>query len=312
MERRIVGQPVPAHLRGGVLALGNFDGFHVGHQTLVAHTLARAKTEGRPAMVATFDPHPARFFRPETPPFLLTTLEQRLELLEAFGVDAAIVLPLDDQLAHLSPEQFVTEFLDARIGAVGVVTGENFTFGYARAGHVDTLDQLTRARGMWADAAPMVRVNGAVASSSRVRDRLQAGDMAEASALLSRPYTIEGVVQHGDKLGRTIGYPTANLLLGDYLRPLYGIYACRGRLADGRVLDGVANMGIRPICNPPKELLEPFFFDFEGDLYGQQIAVELIERLRPEAWFESLDEMVTQMDKDSARARAVLAAHPQA
>jgi riboflavin kinase/FMN adenylyltransferase len=195
---------------------------------------------------------------------------------------------------------------------VGVVTGENFTFGYARAGHVDTLDQLTRARGMWADAAPMVRVNGAVASSSRVRDRLQAGDMAEASALLSRPYTIEGVVQHGDKLGRTIGYPTANLLLGDYLRPLYGIYACRGRLADGRVLDGVANMGIRPICNPPKELLEPFFFDFEGDLYGQQIAVELIERLRPEAWFESLDEMVTQMDKDSARARAVLAAHPQA
>jgi riboflavin kinase/FMN adenylyltransferase len=312
MERRIVGQPVPAHLRGGVLALGNFDGFHVGHQTLVAHTLARAKTEGRPAMVATFDPHPARFFRPETPPFLLTTLEQRLELLEAFGVDAAIVLPLDDQLAHLSPEQFVTEFLDARIGAVGVVTGENFTFGYARAGHVDTLDQLTRARGMWADAAPMVRVNGAVASSSRVRDRLQAGDMAEASALLSRPYTIEGVVQHGDKLGRTIGYPTANLLLGDYLRPLYGIYACRGRLADGRVLDGVANMGIRPICNPPKELLEPFFFDFEGDLDGQQIAVELIERLRPEAWFESLDEMVTQMDKDSARARAVLAAHPQA
>jgi riboflavin kinase/FMN adenylyltransferase len=311
MERLIGDRPIPSHLRGGVLALGSFDGFHIGHQALADRTFARARAEGRPAMVATFDPHPARFFRPETPPFLLTTLEQRLDLLEAYGVDAAIVLPLDAEMAAMTPEQFVTFFLQERIGVAGVVTGENFTFGHGRTGHVDTLAKLASARAISADAAPMVRVNGAVASSSRIRDRLQSGDMAEAAQLLTRPYTLEGVVQHGDKLGRTIGYPTANLQLGDYLRPLYGIYACRGRLADGRVLEGVANMGIRPICNPPKELLEPFFFDFDGDLYGQKISVELIERLRPEAWFESLDEMVTQMDKDSAQARAVLAAHPR-
>lgn len=146
-------------------------------------------------------------------------------------------------------------------------------------------------------------------SSTRIRQHLIAGEPRDAARLLTRPFAIEGVVQHGDKLGRTIGYPTANLDMGDYLRPAYGIYAVRGRLDDGRVLDGAANLGIRPQFDPPKELLEPYFFDFQGDLYGQRLSVELIDYLRPEAKFDSLDALVAQMDADCARARTILSSH---
>ena len=160
-----------------------------------------------------------------------------------------------------------------------------------------------------AEAVAPVTDGEGVISSTRVRAALRAGDCATATRLLTRPFTIEGLVQHGDKLGRTIGYPTANLDMGEYLRPAYGIYAVRGRLDDGRVLDGAANLGIRPQFDPPKELLEPHFFDFGGDLYGQRLSVELIDYLRPEAKFDTLDALVTQMDADCARARQILSSH---
>jgi riboflavin kinase/FMN adenylyltransferase len=288
------------------VALGNFDGFHVGHQGVVGRAIERARAEGCPALVATFDPHPARLFKPDAPPFLLTTIPQRMDLFEAFGADAALALPFDRALAAVSPEGFVTQWLHERIGAAGVVTGEDFTFGKGRAGTTADLAALCEQHGMRAETVRAVETDGAVASSTRVRQHLKAGEMDEAARLLSRPFAIRGTVQHGDKLGRTIGYPTANIALGDYLRPAYGIYAVRGRLADGRVLNGAANLGIRPQFDPPKELLEPYFFDFSGDLYGQELTVELVRFLRPEAKFDSLDALTAQIEADCAEARRIL------
>jgi riboflavin kinase / FMN adenylyltransferase len=312
MERLSGDAPVPAALRGAVVALGNFDGFHVGHQMVVGRALARARAEGRPALVATFDPHPARLFRPDAPPFLLTTVDQRFNLFDAFGMDGALALPFDHALAALGPERFMAEWIEGRLGAGALVTGEDFTFGKDRAGNTAMLARLARDRGMQSDTIAPVTAEGAIASSTRIRDHLKAGDPVAAARLLTRPYTIEGVVQHGDKLGRTIGYPTANIAIGDYQRPAYGVYAVRGRLADGRVIDGAANLGVRPQFDPPKELLEPFFFDFSGDLYGQRIGIELIAFLRPEARFDSLDALMAQIEADCVEARRILAAGPSA
>ena len=307
MERLDGGSPVADRYRGGIVALGNFDGFHRGHQAVVGRAVARAKAEGRPALVATFDPHPVRFFKPDVPPFRLTTLDQRQALFAEAGADAMLVFHFDAGLAGLTAEQFVTERLIGLIGAGGVVTGEDFTFGKARGGNVGLLAALGQAHGFLVETVGAVADEGAPVSSSRIRDLLQAGDPRGAAALLTRPFAIEGMVEHGDKLGRTIGYPTANLSLGSYLRPRYGIYAVRGRLGDGRMLDGAANLGIRPSFDPPKELLEPYFFDFSGDLYGQTIEVQLIEFLRPEAKFDSLEALTAQMAKDCDRARVILA-----
>jgi len=312
MERLDGGSTVPPHLAGGIVALGNFDGFHLGHQAVVGGAVARARAEGRPVLVATFDPHPVRHFRPDTPPFRLTTLDQRERLFADAGADATVVFRFDGDLAGLSAEAFVAERLAGRVQAAGVVTGEDFTFGKGKSGNVAVLADLGARHGFSAETVGPVSLDGAPVSSSRIREALRAGDTATATRLLTRPFAIEGRVQHGDKVGRTIGYPTANLDLGNYLRPAYGIYAVRGRLGDGRVLDGAANLGIRPSFDPPKELLEPYFFDFGGDLYGQMIEVELVAYLRPEAKFDSLEALTRQMDADCEKARAVLSSSPRA
>ncbi|TCP36943.1 bifunctional riboflavin kinase/FAD synthetase [Sphingomonas sp. BK235] len=307
MERLDGGSAVPAGLAGGIVALGNFDGFHLGHQAVVGRAVERARAEGRPALVATFDPHPVRYFRPDTPPFRLTTLDQRARLFSAAGADAMVVFHFDEALAGLHADAFVAERLIGALRVGGVVTGEDFTFGHRKSGDIATLRAAGAAHGFSVDTVGAVMLDGEPVSSTRIRAALGAGDPRGAARLLTRPFAIEGVVQHGDKLGRTIGYPTANLDMGTYLRPAYGIYAVRGRLADGRVLDGAANLGIRPSFDPPKELLEPFFFDFSGDLYGQELEVELIDYIRPEAKFDTLDALVAQMDSDCATARALLA-----
>jgi riboflavin kinase/FMN adenylyltransferase len=309
MERLEGGSAVPERLRGGIVALGNFDGFHKGHQAVVGRAVERARAEGRPALVATFDPHPVRFFKPDLPPFRLTTLNQRERLFGAAGADAMLVFRFDAELAAVTAEEFVSRLAGA-IGAAGVVTGEDFTFGKGRGGNIEVLKELAGELGLSVDAVAPVMADGEAVSSSRVREALEAGDCETAARLLTRPFAIEGVVEHGDKRGREIGYPTANLALGPYLRPRFGIYAVRGRLADGRVLDGAANLGIRPTFQPPRELLEPFFFDFDGDLYGQKLEVELVSFLRPEAKFERLEALTAQMAEDCAEAKRRLAAAP--
>ncbi len=311
MERLDGGSTVPPHLAGGIVALGNFDGFHLGHQAVVGRAVARARAEGRPALVATFDPHPVRHFRPDTPPFRLTTLDQRERLFAAAGVDAMVVFAFDAALAALSAEAFA-ERLAARLQVAGVVTGEDFTFGQGKRGDVAMLAALGTAHGFTAETVGAVTLDGETVSSSRIRELLRAGDPRGAARLLTRPFAIEGTVQHGDKLGRTIGYPTANLDMGKYLRPAYGIYAVTARLTDGRQVQGAANLGIRPTFDPPKELLEPYFFDFSGDLYGQTIEVALIDYIRPEAKFDSLDALTAQMEADCAEARARLSAGARA
>ncbi|MBB4086174.1 bifunctional riboflavin kinase/FAD synthetase [Sphingomonas carotinifaciens] len=308
MQRLDGDAPVPPMLAGGIVALGNFDGFHLGHQAVVGAAVARARGEGRPAIVATFDPHPVRLFRPDTPPFRLTTLAQRARLFAEAGADAMVVFRFDEALAALSAEAFVTERLMERLRVGGVVTGEDFTFGARKSGNVAILRALGAVHGFSTQAIGPVTLDGEPVSSSRIRAHLRLGEARAAARLLTRPFAIQGLVQHGDKVGRTIGYPTANVDMGKYLRPAYGIYAVRGRLADGRVLDGAANLGIRPSFDPPKELLEPHFFDFAGDLYGERIEVELVDYLRPEAKFDSLDALVAQMDADCARAGAILRA----
>ena len=300
--------PMPEALRGAVIALGNFDGFHRGHQAVAGEAIRWAQAQGRPSIIATFDPHPVGFFRPDAPPFRLTTLEQRQELYLAAGATAMLVFHFDAELAGTSAEDFIRAILIDRFGAHGVVTGGDFTFGKGAKGNVDLLRSLGSELGLESRVVDAVEAGEEIVSSSRIRTALREGRPEEAASLLTRPFAIRGIVEHGDKRGRTIGYPTANLTLENYLRPKYGIYAVTGRiLATGEVLQGAANIGIRPQFEPPKELLEPFFFDFSGDLYGQEIEIAFHHFLRGEAKFDSLDALMTQMDKDCEQARRLLA-----
>ena len=301
-------QPIPESLRGAILALGNFDGFHRGHQAVVGEAIAWARDTARPSIVATFDPHPMRHFKPDAEPFRLTTLDQRQELFAAAGADAMLVFHFDGAMASQPADQWAEGMISRHIGAAGIVTGDDFTFGQGRGGNPALLRQRgveTRTVGAVHDAAEF---GGGPISSSRIRAALKAGDCETAERLLTRPFTVRGVVQHGDKRGRTIGFPTANLDLGTYLRPRYGIYAVTGLLPGGRIVEGAANLGVRPTFDPPKELLEPYFFDFDGDLYGQEIDVAFHHFLRGEEKFATLEALTGQMQRDCDRARKLLSA----
>lgn len=298
---------IPDTLRGGIAALGNFDGFHLGHQAVAGEAIAQAKAAGKPAIIATFDPHPVRYFAPDTAPFRLTTLDQRQRLFEAAGADAMLVFEFDAGLASTTAEDFIGKLLVERLGLSGVVTGEDFTFGKGRGGNIGVLKEFGATCGLSSTAIGPVTDADGIISSSRIREALQAGDCTTANRLLTRPFAIEGIVQHGDKNGRLLGYPTANIDIGNYLRPRYGVYAVTGRLADGRALKGAANIGIRPQFTPPKELLEPHFFDFAEEIYDQKLEVAFHAFLRGEAKFDSLDALKVQMAADCARARDLLA-----
>lgn len=300
------GDAIPEELRGSVAALGNFDGFHLGHQAVAGAAIAEARSKGRPVIIASFDPHPVRHFVPDAPAFRLTTLDQRQRLFEEAGADAMLVFDFGAELAGTTAHDFISELLVARLGLSAVVTGEDFTFGKARGGNVGILRSVGSEYGLSSIAVGPVDDGAGVISSSRIRDALHAGDCATAAKLLTRPYKVQGIVQHGDKNGRSLGFPTANIDMSQYLRPRYGIYAVRGHLPDGRILDGAANMGIRPSFNPPKELLEPHFFNFDEDLYGQEIEVAFHAFIRPEQKFTDLDALKDQMARDCDAARAIL------
>jgi len=304
--------PMPTELRGAIIALGNFDGVHQGHQQVIAQARALAAERGAPLVVATFDPHPVRYFAPHVPPFRLTSLDQREELFAALGASAMLVFRFDKALAETSAEEFVDRILAKRLAAGGVVTGHDFTFGHGRRGDAAMLHTRCEALDIATRIVAPVEDAGEVVSSTRVRKALEAGDPQEAARLLTRPFAIRGEVIHGAKLGRSIGFPTANLLMDRYLRSKFGIYAVTGRvltgpLANGPLLKGAANLGVRPSFDPPTELLEPFFFDFSGDLYGQTVEVALHHFIRPEEKYDSLDELTAQIARDCDEARRLLA-----
>ena len=307
MRRLTSDSPVPSELRGAILALGNFDGFHLGHQAVVGRAIQRGAHERRPVIVATFDPHPVAFFKPGLQPFRLTTLDQREALFAHAGADAMLVFGFDADLASTGAEEFVADLLAERIGAAGVVTGEDFTFGHGRGGNAAVLAEIGAAHGIGAETVPAILLDGERVSSGRIREALVAGVPEVATRMLTRPFAIAGEVQPGDKRGRELGWPTANVSLGDYQRPAYGIYAVRITLDDGSEHRGVASLGIRPMFSPPRELLEAHLFDFAGDLYGRTIETSLIAYIRPEAQLDSLDELKAQMARDAEAARSILA-----
>lgn len=300
------GAPLPDHLRGAIVALGNFDGFHAGHQAVVGAARDWAHKLGRPALVASFDPHPARLFQPDAPPFGLSTIGQRAQWFHDFGLDGAVIMPFDRSLAALSAEEFVDQWLVMRMGVAGVVTGGDFTFGKGRSGSVADLSRLGLAHGFAARVQDAVADSAGTISSTRIRGLLRDARPGMAAELLTRPFTITGTVEHGAKLGRTLGFPTANMRLGDYVRPAYGVYAVRVVLPSGQRVDGVANLGIRPMIEPPEELLETWLMDWDGDLYGQELAVELVAYLRPEMKLDGLDALKAQIAADAEAARGLL------
>jgi riboflavin kinase/FMN adenylyltransferase len=307
MQRLYHDEPIPEELRGAVVALGNFDGFHLGHQAVVNRAIALGFHMRRPVIVATFDPHPVRHFKPDVPPFRLTTLDQRESLFAHAGADAMLVFRFGAELAGTTAEDFVAEILGKRIGASGVVTGEDFTFGKGRGGNTTVLREVGEQHGITAETVGAVLVDGERVASGRIREALAAGNTAKATRLLTRDFAVEGIVERGDQRGRELGYPTANLRLGDYQRPRYGIYAVRVTLDDGSEHPGVASFGIRPTFEPAVELLEAHLFDQTPDLYGRKIEVALHAFIRDEKKFDDLDALVEHMRGDEAEARKLLA-----
>src|SRR5688572_13113891 len=308
MQRLYHDQPIPEDLRGAVIALGNFDGFHLGHQAVVNRAIALGFHMRRPVIVATFDPHPVRHFKPDLPPFRLTTLDQREDLFAHAGADGTLVFRFGPELAAMDANEFVAEVLSRRLGAAGVVTGDDFSFGKGRTGDVAVLRKLGEEHGIVAEAVPQVLLEGERVSSGRIRDLLIAGDPASATRLLTRPFAIQGLVERGDgRGGAELDCPTANVRIGDYQRPAYGIYAVSVRLDDGSEHPGVASLGVRPTFDPPVELLEANLFGFSGDLYGRTIEVGLLHYIRPELKFDSMETLGAQMKKDADDAKRLMA-----
>jgi riboflavin kinase/FMN adenylyltransferase len=307
MQRLTLAGGIPEELRGSILALGNFDGFHLGHQAVVSRAIARGFHERRPVIVATFDPHPVKFFKPDVPPFRLTTIDQRQELFAHAGADAMLVFEFGAELASMDAEEFISEVLAKRIGATGVITGDDFSFGKGRRGDAALLAKVGAEHGVGAEAVAQVVLDGERISSGRIREALVEGDIGTATHMLSRDYAIEGVVERGDARGRELGYPTANLELSDYQRPKYGIYAVRVTLEDGSEHPGVASLGVRPTFQPARELLEAHLFGFDGDLYGRNIEVALHAYIRDERKFDRVEALIAEMREDEAAARRLLA-----
>ncbi len=300
-----------AEERGAVVALGNFDGVHRGHQTVIGTAQRLAGDFGAPSAVLTFEPHPRSVFRPDDPPFRLTPFRVKARHVEALGVDQLIVCHFDDGLLHKTAQAFVEEVLVAGLGVRHVVCGYDFLFGHKRGGNPAFLAEAGRRHGFGVtEIGPVSDPGGGVYSSTRARDALTAGRPREAAHVLGSPWEIEGRVMHGDKRGRTIGFPTANLELDAYLRPAFGVYAVRAGVDRGPATlwhKGVANLGARPTVGGSVERLEVHLFDMSEDLYGQHLRVQLIEFLRPEQKFASFDALKDQIRRDADAARAALA-----
>jgi riboflavin kinase/FMN adenylyltransferase len=304
-------EPLPPALAGAVVAIGNFDGVHRGHRAVIAAARSRARTLGRPAAALTFEPHPRSFFRPHEPLFRLTDENAKLRLFAATGLCGAIVLRFDAELAEPAPESFVNDILLHRLGISGAAVGFDFRFGRNRAGTPDLLAAEGRLRNFTVDVVPAVEIDGRRISSGVIREALAAGHIEEANELLGYPWFVRGRVVHGDKRGRELGYPTANIRLDPACGLRHGIYAVRIGIGD-RHYDGVASFGRRPMFDVGTVLLEVFLFDFAGDLYGQVIDVAFIGWIRHELAFASVEELVRCMDEDTRRARAALARMPDA
>jgi riboflavin kinase / FMN adenylyltransferase len=313
---RIIRHPDPesTHPRGAVLAMGNFDGLHLGHAALIGEARDRARAKGLPAAVLTFEPHPRSVFMPEGEPFRLTPFRVKERELARLGIDLLFVQHFDLDFSKRSAESFIEAVIAGAVGATQIVVGHDCTFGNKRRGTPELLRTEGMRQGFGVTVVePVHGPDAAAYSSTRIRELLKAGKPREAAKQLGRFWEIDGRVMTGDRRGRTIGFPTANLGLGEYLRPMFGVYAVRvcGDGADdplaGRTVGGVANLGLRPTVGTPEPRLEAHLFDTDTDLYGRHLRVQLVEFIRPEKKFPGLDALKAQIAADAAEARAILA-----
>lgn len=296
---------MPSDARGATVALGNFDGVHRGHASVIR--AAHAARPDAPLAVLTFEPHPREVFRPDDPPFRLTLSAERADALAALGVDILYELPFNHEFSLMSAEDFVGKVLHLGLGARHLVSGQDFAFGHRRGGNTNFLVDRAEALGMGVTLVPPVTDPQGPLSSTRIRRALQDGYPERATAELGRPWAIRGIVSHGDKRGRTIGFPTANVPLGRHLEPARGVYAVTIRLADGTSYKGVSNIGRRPTVNAGTESrLEVNLFDFNQDIYGTDITVALHTYIRPEIKFAGLDALKAQIAADATEARRLL------
>jgi riboflavin kinase/FMN adenylyltransferase len=302
---------LPPAARGAVIAIGNFDGVHRGHQAVIAEIKRIAAELDRPAAVLTFEPHPRRFFRPDDPPFQLTSFRLKARLLETLGVDHVVFLTFNLALSRLSAADFVRDILVRDLAAAHVVVGDNFHFGHKRQGNVDFLRAAGAEHGFGVTVlSRILGQTGEAYSSTAIREYLKAGDPTRAALFLGRYWEMEGRVLEGARLGRTLGFPTANIAMGEGLEPAHGVYAVRAGVDHGDATAwhaGVASLGTRPTVDGKTVLLEVHLFDIDLDLYGQHMRVALVDYLRPEWTFDTLEALRAQMVEDASRARVILA-----
>lgn len=299
--------PAPAELSGAVLALGNFDGVHRGHRAVIGRAREVAKKLRAPLGVLTFEPHPRSLFQPDSPPFRLTPFRSKAHLLAGLGLDLLVVARFDRRMSQMLAQDFVVDLLVQGLQVKHLVVGYDFVFGAKRCGTVQMLDQMSDMEGYGLTVVEPVAEGSDIFSSTLIRKHLSEGRPRAAAELLGHWWEIEGHVRQGFRRGRTIGFPTANLTLGDYLRPALGVYAVRAFLEhENRWIDGAANLGRRPTVGGETENLEVHLFDYQGDLYGKGMRVQLVEHIRPERKFSGLDELKGQIAKDSEAARELL------
>ncbi|MHB8530067.1 MAG: riboflavin biosynthesis protein RibF [Caulobacteraceae bacterium] len=292
--------------RGAAVAFGNFDGVHRGHQRVIVEAALAAQRLSAPLGVISFEPHARMHFEPDAPPFRLMNAHQLTRTVESLGVRRVYLLPFGAQMAGFSDLEFVRDVLVAGLGVRHVAVGFDVTFGKGRSGDPPAMQRYGQSFGFSVSVAESVEECGLKISSSAVREALHEGDPQRACLMLGRPFAIEGLVQKGRQLGRKLGFPTANVPLGDYVAPRFGVYATRTRLADGRLLPGVANIGVNPTTGVVDPRLEVWLFDFDEDIYGERIETDLIHFLRPEEKFPTLEAMVDQIRRDEGDARRLL------
>ncbi len=290
-----------------VVALGNFDGVHVGHQVILRTAIERARSLGGSALALTFDPLPAKVLNPTRAPELIMTPEDKHELLRSFGLSGVIVLTFSRELSMLSPEEFASEYLSRRIRSRVVVVGHNVSFGHGRAGNANVMQRLGERLGFETVVVGPIECEGVAVSSTQVRAMIKAGDMTRAARLLGRPHFLRGTVVHGRERGRTIGFPTANIQSRTECWPPDGVYATRMVLDEG-TYPSITNIGMRPTFAEPERTIEAHIFNFDSDIYGREVKLEIIARIRPERKFESAQALATQIAADLQRAKEILAA----
>lgn len=296
---------LPEGLRGGVVSIGNFDGVHLGHARIVGRLLEMARRHDVPAVILTFDPHPARLLRPQQAPAPLSWTEHKARLLDELGVDAVVAYPTDAALLGLGAEEFFERIVLGRLRARGMVEGQNFFFGHDRSGNIEVLAGFCRRSGIPLEVVEPVRIDGQVVSSSRVRTLITAGAVAEAARLLTRPYRIRGTVVHGQGRGNKLGYPTANVRGIDTLLPGDGIYSGRAWI-DGRSCASAMSLGGNPTFGESEQKVEAFLLDYQGDLYGRPIEIDFLARLRDIKRFDSADQLAGQIALDVQETRRIV------